>query len=116
MDEVKQADESAPKSEWVLNCYRELVNSRDLVALHILAKLYKNPGTPYVLNALVKELRSITRCKTTIYGRCKKLGEMGLIDFIPGYPVLILPKKGIKEHMACQIIEAIDRRFAVCRE
>jgi len=105
MDEVKQADESAPKSEWVLNCYRELVNSRD-----------KNPGTPYVLNVLVKELRSITRCKTTIYGRCKKLGEMGLIDFIPGYPVLILPKKGIKEHMACQIIEAIDRRFAVCRE
>lgn len=102
--------------DWVLRCYQELTRSRDIIALHILARLYKGDTCPYVLNSLVKELRFITRSKTSVYNKCRKLDEMGLLRLVRGYPCLILPREDVAGAVVWKIVDAADRKLGISRE
>ncbi len=97
----------------MINCYRELTRSRDLVALHILARVYRKPITPYVLNSLVKQLRLLTRSKTTVYYKCKKLHEMGLIELVRGNPCLIFPRDDVSGEVIWSLVVSADQRLGV---
>jgi hypothetical protein len=101
------------QADFWIEKFRELSRTRDIIGMHILAKIYLKPGTPYVLGAMAKDLRLITRNKSTVYKKCQKLSVMGLIEMSHSYPCLIYPVKGIPEQSMKQLIAAIDARMGV---
>jgi DNA-binding transcriptional ArsR family regulator len=97
---------------WI-EAFRELTLSRDILGLRILEKVYVSPGHPYVLDWLVKELRFITRSKSTVYYRLRRLHDMGLVDLVRGRPVVVWPKRDVESEVVRQLVASAARRLGV---
>lgn len=76
----------------------QLAGSKELIALKVLEKVYLKPGHPYVLDILVRELRSVARSKITVWRKVKMLERLGLLELIGKSPLIVWPREGIERH------------------
>lgn len=81
--------------EFWVDIYKTLRNTKDIVSIEILRKLYLNPAYPYVLDILVKEMKTMSISKSSVYRRCHKLEKMGLLKIVNKKPCVVCPQKNI---------------------
>jgi len=96
-----------------LQAFRVLTLRRDILGIKILEKLYVSPAHPFVLDYLVRELHFITRSKSTVYYRLRRLHEMGLIDLIRSRPVVAWPKRELPSEVVGRLVISAARRLGV---
>lgn len=102
MDQAAKTIQEQPNAEILLyspQWWREKTlmfsQSRDILSLKILEKIYVSPAHPYVLPSLQRQLLSINRSKVSVWYRCKKLEENNLVRILRGSPISIYAKDEI---------------------
>jgi hypothetical protein len=85
-----------PKLTWT-DIQLRLATKNEFVSLEILRYLYITPSEPALLMVLVARFRRQRICsdRRTIWNRCLKLEEMGLIQILHGNPISIWPARQI---------------------
>lgn len=68
----------------------ELARHQDLLSVKILEKIYVNPGEPYVIDALRRQIKPLVTGKT-MRRHAKKLEQLGLIRIAGKSPMSLWP-------------------------
>jgi hypothetical protein len=74
-----------------------LATKNEFVSLEILRYIYVNPAEPVLLIILLKKFKRQRICnhRATVWNRCLKLEQMGLIRILRGNPISLWPATNV---------------------